>query len=302
MPDSYDLNTLFNIQKKYVSDIASKAAVANSGAVDPTIVTDINSLKSNLDQIHIDYTNANSAGATALSHQSAIKTIVDDEKTRLDAKKEKIDNAIDGQQRVVMLNDNYRQKYAQYNNVYVVVVITLVLIIAISMASKYFTFIPSFVFDILIIFIFAAALYICYLIFVDIRSRDKMDFNKLSTGMPKISTPAEIEASKALAASNGDLLGSINLNGCMMNSCCSDGTRWDETAGRCIPNCPVDQHWSATTSSCVANNCATGTTWNGTTCAANTFATMTVSYKLGEFNKIVSPNSPNEYIDYVPYN
>ena len=162
--------------------------------------------------------------------------------------------------------------------------------------------------------------------FLDIRSRDRMDFNKLDLAIPKIKTPSEIEKEMADQAKVGNLLGTINLQGCVQNNCCSDGTHWDAKDAVCkANNCTATQHWDAASASCVESNCAADKQWDTAnaacipkTCVApkrwyqetntcsDTFATMTtafnsvsIPYKIGEVQKVVSPNSPNEFVNYT---
>jgi hypothetical protein len=68
-----------------------------------------------------------------------------------------------------------------------------------------------------------------------ISSRDKMDFDKIATTSPKILSTSEIAAQLKENQTSGDILGSLNLGGCIGSSCCDTGTVWDISGQMCKP-------------------------------------------------------------------
>ena len=52
---------------------------------------------------------------------------------------------------------------------------------------------------------------------------------------PAAPTASEISANEVAAGKAGNLLGSINLFGCVGSACCSAGTKWDNEKSKCVP-------------------------------------------------------------------
>ena len=85
--------------------------------------------------------------------QQQIANIVNTENARVDLKKSKIDNELQTQNRLITLNNSYRQKYNDYNKLYIIFIVFLVILCGIMLTKRYFPNIPTFVFDIAFIII-----------------------------------------------------------------------------------------------------------------------------------------------------
>lgn len=166
-------------------------------------------------------------GVKVLDHQSEMYDIVKMEKSRLEEKKQSIDGALDGQRRSIQLNESYRERYAQYVKMILIFIGTLVAFIVLMFLARTFTLIPSIFFEVISVPIILLGLYMMYLVYVDIQSRDKLYFDKLDLAGPKIITPDEIARSQEAAAKKGNLLGTINIGGCVGPACCDSTTIWD---------------------------------------------------------------------------
>ncbi len=261
-----DLTGLFDVQKQYAAGLVPDQLASDA------VSTQVKTLNTGLNDIQVKLQSASGSSANILTQQTEMNQIVTNELNRLNSKKTNIDNALVGQKRAVSLNDSYRQRYVQYINIIITIVIALVLIIGLSLLSNAFEIIPSFIFNILIIIIVVITLYICYIIMSNIKSRDKIDYNKLDLAPPKVATEAEMVNIKEQEAKAGNLLGGINLMGCVGDKCCSPGTYWDQ--GNSV--------------------CKAGANPNPN--QVSSFTTMSISYNSGE---AISPNSPNEYANYT---
>lgn len=266
--DNLDLGGLLDLQKTYVNELAKL------GASKPAEVnTQFNTLNTSLDTLNSQLGTSIGSADAILTDQQKMDTIITNENARLVKKKESVDNEFAGQKRAISMNENYKLRNQEYIKMIVVIVFALIILIGTTFLSKTFLFIPSYVFEVLNIIIISAALYICYIIYVTILSRDKNDFNKLDLEPPQVSTPAEMAKSQKEYAKLGDLLGSINLNGCAQETCCSVGTRWDSGNAVCKGN-------------------LSGFTTMGN---YNPFNTIELSYN----STIVLPSSPNEFENYT---
>jgi hypothetical protein len=200
--------------------------------------------------------------------------IVDTEKNRLLLKKQNVDNALEGRKRAALLNDSYRQRYAEYTKMIIVVVFTLVIFVALTLLGRYVTIIPSFIIELLCIITIAIGLFMCYFIYLDIAGRDKLNYNEINLDGPSILTPNQIAQNQKTQAAAGNLLGTIKLQGCIGNDCCSTGTVWD-----------------ASNSVCIVGTGTSGSTVPG----SRAFSTMSIFYATNG----VTPNSPNEFENYM---
>jgi hypothetical protein len=105
--------------------------------------------------------------------------------------------------------------------------------------------------------------------YVEIAGRDKLYYDKLNLKAPKILNAEEIKEQTELNKENAqysnvaDLMGTINIGGCVGPLCCSGDTIWDADNSVCVKG--------------------------------STFTT------LENINELVQPNSPNEYINYSVY-
>jgi len=278
-----DLSGVFQAQKNYLTGLSVQSA-------DPTLNSKVQTLQTQLDQINTNFTNSNTSSSQVLDHQQKMIDIVDTEKTRLLQKKQNVDNALESRKRAALLNESYRQRYYQYIRMIIVVIVTLVIYVALVFLSRAFSFIPSFIFDILYVIIFAAGVFVCYFIYLEINSRDKMYFDQIDLDGPSILSPDQISKQKAAAGKSGNLLGSINLNGCIGNDCCSTGTVWDASGGVCVVESDIQKAVSSAAAAAAAASAAasTGTKSGFTTISA-----------IDNLSRNVKPNSPNEFKDYV---
>jgi hypothetical protein len=198
----------------YLSTISAGNLITSAGT---------NYVNGNLDKI-LKGSNA------ALSQQYDMKQIIDDEQSRLTTKKSQIDNALTGKNRMIALNENYREKYARYNWIMIVVVITLALLILLIMIQRYFIFIPSAIIDLLIAVLLASSgVYIVWVV-VDISNRDNMNFSELNLAIP----PLDGNANTGNAILNTGM--NLNLNTCLGSACCATMEDWNSEIGQCVGN------------------------------------------------------------------
>jgi hypothetical protein len=258
-----DLSGLFEIQKNYLNNLKSSSS-------NPESVDKINDVQKQLQNLYSSFSTAKTSTDSILDHQNEMLDIVNKENNRLALKKQSVDTALDGKKRAIKLNESNRLRYEQYTKIIIVIIITLALFIGISITSKFLPFLPQFIFDILSIFVITIGLFTSYFIFLNMQMRSNMNFDELDLPGPKILSEEEIQKGKAQEAKYGNLLGSIDLVGCMGSDCCDVGTLWDTGNSVCRPIVPFQ----------------------------NPFTTISVAYKQGDINGPVKSNSPNEFESY----
>tara|TARA_Y100000356_G_scaffold90368_1_gene75871 strand:+ start:933 stop:1766 length:834 start_codon:yes stop_codon:yes gene_type:complete len=218
-----DLTSLFDIQQRYLAGLSQKAD-------DDELINKVNTLETELYKIHNSYKRANTNATDILAHQKVVSDIVEEEKNRLLLKKQDIDNNLVGKKRAIALNDSYQLKQSEFNKIKLIFVAGLAISVLLTIIKNNFIIIPSSIINILIIF----TLFICSMysiqIYLDILSRDKMNFNKLDLPEPTLRTEKENTNSNK----ENDLLSGMNLYGCVGSYCCSEGTKWDSSLTKCV--------------------------------------------------------------------
>jgi hypothetical protein len=207
--------------------------------------------------------------------QQQIANIVNIENERVDLKKLKVDNELQTQNRLITLNNSYRQKYNDYNTLYIIFIVFLVTLCGIMLIKRYIPIIPSSTFDIAFIIVIPLFCIILVYKYLDISKHDDINYDEIKRDNPTILTPEEVlqkkvETEKKILNS-GSLLSSYS--GCIGAKCCSEtNTKWDSGNSVCV--------------------------------AKDGFTTINYALINGEigFSKVngntIQPNSPNEFESY----
>lgn len=235
MSNITDLNGLVTLQKEYLKILENKPN-------DTELTTKIAELQEELESAYTSLETSNISSSNVLTHQEEVADIVDTEKDRLLIKKQSIDNALVGKERAIELNDSYQKKQAEYNKIKFAWVIALAISVILVISKKTFVFLPSFMFDLFTILVLLGASIYTISILVEVSRREKINFNKLDLPDPAARTAAELQAAAKAASKEegGDLLGGMNLYGCVGSYCCSPGTKWDNDITKCVHDAEYD--------------------------------------------------------------
>ena len=140
-----------------------------------------------------------------------------------------------GKQRAISLNDSFQQKQTAYNNIKISWIFALALIVLFSILQTKLDYIPSIVFSLGIITILSGVVLYSFNSYIEIRRREKVNYNSLDLPDPAARSKQELdEANKNSTDKDKDLLAGINLFGCVGPKCCSSGTIWDNDSLKCI--------------------------------------------------------------------
>ena len=288
MSQWFDINSIVTLQKNLINDLSGNGSEASQRA--------INNINSNLASLNTVL--GNTSVAPTLTYQNQVNTILERENSRLVERKQAIDAAEQGQKRMVDLTNNTTLQNQAINQMYIVVAVALIIYLGIRLLSG---FVPEVITDIMIIILVSATIIILVLMFADYNRRNNMDYNMINLGEPK-----DISGNGASSdsASSSNLL-SLRFNGCVKESCCSEGTTFNEKYSICVPNLPpndgntqpgfkyffAEKAWVDPKLKCGANGySALDLSCNGNTVSA--FTTISGS---------VGPNEPNEFADYNLY-
>lgn len=235
----------------------------------------VSGVSQNLQKLYKTFIDSNANVQGVLDHQADMNNILNAEYDRINQKKADIDTALVGKQRAVILNESHRLRYRHIFKIILVIIVTLILFIMITFASKAYPFVPSAVFELLSIIVISIGLFSIYFLVINLLKRSPVYFNELNIPGPGAvgnSLPSGTSKNQSLE----DLLAQFNFSQCIGSSCCSDGTYYD--SGNAV---------------CVTGNIAGS--------VKSPFTTINESYQIGEITgrANIQPSSPNEFSDYT---
>jgi hypothetical protein len=158
-----------------------------------------------------------------------------DELSRLEAKQRNTDSILNSQERLAMLNDSYRKRYAKYVQILMVLVSAVALYLAINVLQKTFPAIPQVVVDIVtIVLMFLVILYLFSASF-ELYSRSMLNYDELD--LPAYDASG---VNVADLADNGQIFqfqGNTNAM-CVGAECCptGTGTTYNSSLDECVIN------------------------------------------------------------------
>lgn len=226
------LSSLLGIPTQSVDDINARAQAGNP------VGSDLSEIQAALNAEHTILSDGNTRATTSLINQNEISNIINTEKNRLDDKKTIVDQQLSSQERLLELNDSYRKRQSEYIYIIFVIIIGLFLYIILVQIGKYFTIIPEFIIQLLIVSISALVAIYVILLIININKRDRLNHDNIMLNPPPVKTPEELEKDKSAAKEKGNLLqASYNPNECSGKNCCSSGDMWNAYSNKCDISC-----------------------------------------------------------------
>jgi hypothetical protein len=158
-----------------------------------------------------------------------ISGIVHNEQSRIDQKSTGIKTALESQNRMIFLNQSYASRMREYSYMIMIIAISLVLAVLVIFFQG---FLPAFLVNTLILIILGIGFCWAVAIYLGIRNRDYVDFDKI------YSTPVKDISGNAIAAAanSGDIssLMDLNFGTCIGSSCCPAPLSYDTGNNVCI--------------------------------------------------------------------
>ena len=164
--------------------------------------------------------------------QNTAYTIVTNESTRLMAKEMNIDQALDGQNRMITLNDSYVKKYSKYNQIIMIIVLIILIILGTNLLRTYLPIVPSAIFDLITVLVVGVGAISIFNLYVTIQRRDALYFDKLSLRAP---TAQDISNISLDASASVDSSWNLALPGaCIGSGCCQAPAQFISSIGKCV--------------------------------------------------------------------
>jgi len=168
------------------------------------------------------------------SKQHQVKSILETEIDRVTMKKANLDIEKFNAERMILLNESYRDKQKQYIFLLVLFIVTFGICLALVFFQERLGY-NSTVMDILIFFVVASGLLTAFNTIQGIFRRDKIDFSRINQNAPGMIDAKKIDINKENkdALAKGDI-STINDTACRGAECCGPGYKYDPINKRCI--------------------------------------------------------------------
>lgn len=204
----------------------------------------------------------NGISDNALSAQGTTARILLDENQRLINKRDEIERAKFGQERIIDLNRSHSKKTAAYTKAMTFAAVALGIILILRLFGG--SFIPDAVFALIyIILISVSVLYGLYT-YSDVNSREPTNFDRYYITPPVI-TVSDADKAKALASAKktGNLLG-LGSSVCAGQACCDYNQAYSSASNKCeLCTGGVAGYFDKATNKCAT--CASGKKYDSAT-------------------------------------
>ena len=220
----FDMGAIFKVQQNYLLDLSNSYPGVNNA---PLVSTYVHELQDQMRNVAKSYEQANTSSSAVLTQQQQMVNIINAEQTRLMEKKNQIDQASMQEQRIALLNNSYRLRYAQYTKIMIVFIIGLAIHIVLRLLSGFFDQMPNFI----TVLLHIANIVICGAIIIrlyaDIQMRDQINFNQIVLPPPVLDISGS--GTPAAAANFDNLWGGF----CYGQECCGPNTVWNSNTSVC---------------------------------------------------------------------
>lgn len=160
-----------------------------------------------------------------LQKQEFINQAIVDENKRATDKFNSVRYALSGQERDVIMNESYRQKYMAYTNLLIAIIVGVIIyLIMVNVHQFAYGMVGFILMGLCMLAMLICLLYIFFIVYT-LYSRDPVDFNKVKLD-PPLMTGSSVSGS-------GVTVTPYIPSNCANGDCCNVGTIWDSTLGKC---------------------------------------------------------------------
>lgn len=212
-----------------------------------TIVKKINevsqmrmNLYNNLNSIYSFFnTNVTSSNTTLVEQTNAVK-IVEEQLNEAKIKLNEMQKNTTNNMRMVEINTYYGEKYRNYTSIIKLALLFCVPILFFTVLYKA-EIISSGIFSFIIILLLFIGVIMIGTRILDAMHRSDMNYNEYTWGFDKKTAPSGNSSSSSFSDSNNATpdpwaTASDSSTDCFGESCCYEGTKYDETLDQCVPD------------------------------------------------------------------
>jgi hypothetical protein len=210
----YNVNAIGQLNNQYLTNIGNTSASGTGWA---------NSWQYALNTIDSNLVNVNGAVQQTITQQRDMLNIVNNEKERLQKKKDAIADTLSSNKRAIELNESFRKKQQYYLYIFITIIIALILTILVI------KFAPDSLKDLLVTLIGAISILIIGSFYYTTITRDNTNFDRIKTVSPI--TPA---SAAALKNQNPLFGGKIPGLTCVGQACCPANSKYSTILNQCV--------------------------------------------------------------------
>ena len=172
------------------------------------------------------------------SKQTQVKDIVDTELNRIRLKQTNMDTEKFNEERMILLNESYRDKQKQYIFLLVSFIVTFGICLALVFFQERLGY-TSFVMDILIFLVVASGLITAFTTIQGIFRRDEIDFSRIKQNASNMIDAQKIDVNKENkeATKRGDISTMYDTS-CRGAECCGPGYSYNNSPKKCVVPTP----------------------------------------------------------------
>lgn len=160
---------------------------------------------------------------------TTVASFYGDELNRLQEKQQNATSILSSNQRIALLNDSYRKRYAKYVEILIVLVLTFVIYLGVSSLQTAFPAIPQIAVDAVAAILIAVVLIYLSFTFYELYSRSVLNYDELD--LPAYDALDGIDANEI--AKSGQVLPPPLGNTCVGEECCTAGQTWTPANNKC---------------------------------------------------------------------
>jgi len=215
-----------NLDAAIVQDTASFAEK------DAEMQTELISIQNNLSILIGSLSSETILGTQVVENQMKVSSYLDKEQTRITSEKEQIQGEVDHIKREAILSDTRKKRTMAYNYILVVFILTMALALILHYLKKSIIFLPSFLFNFLIVLTLSGGSIYMVNLYLDIIKRDPIYYDKLVFSPPTDLVTDDEKAAAAAAEDQAAALAKL----CQTADCCDKVTNaWNADKGLCMP-------------------------------------------------------------------
>ena len=214
-------------------DAAIVQHTASFAEKDAEMQTELISIQNNLSILIGSLSSETILGTQVVENQKKVSSYLDKEQTRITSEKEQIQGEVDHIKREVILSDTRKKRTTAYNYILVVFILTMALALVLHYLKKSIIFLPSFLFNFLMVLTLSGGFIYMVNLYLDIIKRDPIYYDKLVFSPP---TDLVTDDEKAAAAAAAEAQSAALAKLCQTADCCDKVTNaWNADKGLCMP-------------------------------------------------------------------
>uniref|UniRef100_A0A6C0BA65 Uncharacterized protein n=1 Tax=viral metagenome TaxID=1070528 RepID=A0A6C0BA65_9ZZZZ len=281
-----DIQGLQNIEHDLFNQLNQPSLTPEQKNMIITKINEVSQMRMNLyNNLNSMYSffnaNVTSSNATLVEQTNAVK-IVEEQLNEAKIKLKKMQKNTSNNMRMVEINTYYGEKYSNYTSILKLALLFCVPILFLTVLFKA-EIIPKGIFYFIIIILFFIGIIMVGIRILDAMHRSDMNYNEYTWGFDKKTAPSVNSSSpSSIGSITSDPWATAPASSteCLGETCCYEGTMYNETLNQCVPNSYVAPTNAAATTTGTATGTTTGTATGTASSSTSGSGTMMTNHPL----------------------